>query len=190
MIEYRRAFVVVVVSIGPDTWLIWDRLRGKSDHKVEFLLHLRPDCSVRSTSDSTRMILGSPGGTLLQVLMLGPQGEVTLPEVLVGNDVERAAWYSPGYGTRVQTRVLSLQRESVRQCESFTCLSTSTEISPLLVDHGARLHMEFLHAARRKDTIFYCPTREYFCRPLVDQVCDFLTDRFPGPEESPKSGAN
>lgn len=165
-VSHRR----VTVSIRPDIWLIWDSLGGKADHKLEVLLHLRPDCSVNRKTDATDVVLGAPDGTQLHVSMLGPRGEMASPEVLLGSEEERAAWFAPAYGVRAHTRVLSLRYQSVRRCEVLTCLSTSTGITPVLVEHDDCVHVEVRRADRHKDTIFYCPLADH---PLKTEGMSF-----------------
>ena len=156
-VSHRR----ITVFIRPDVWLICDRLGGKAGHKLEVLLHLRPDCSIDSKTDATGVVLGSPDRAQLHVCTLGPRGDMTSPEILLGSDAERAAWFSPAYGVRTPTRVLCLRYESMHRCEVLTCLSTSSAITPVIVEHGDCLHVEVRRAGGHKDTIFYCPLADH-----------------------------
>lgn len=149
-VSHRR----VVVFIRPDVWLVFDQLEGLADHVFEFFLHLRPDCSVCSTDD-TSVILESPGGSQLYVSIVGPHGKSIAPEILMGNEAERGAWFSPVYGTKVPTRMLRLLSESVTGFVALTCLSTAPEIKPALINHDSCVHVEVRNAAGHKDRIVY-----------------------------------
>lgn len=125
----------VVIFIKPDTWCICDQMKGSGQHRMEFLLHLRPDCLVEAMKNVSVLILRAPDGTRLYAWM--PQ-EAESPEIVVGSDEETAAWFSPGYGTRVPAQAIRVRREFAEGTSLITFLSTSDHTTPLLIPDCAQ----------------------------------------------------
>ena len=118
-VTHRRA----VAYIKPDTWVICDIVKGGMHHDVELLWHVRPDCAVDVSGDS--ILLQSPNGARLSVATTGDDNEPQRATVLIGTDAERAAWFSPSYGTRLPSRALSVRRQFTGLATLITLLSTS-----------------------------------------------------------------
>lgn len=156
-VTHRR----VLVFLRPDTWLIWDQLDGSGRHSLEFFLHLRPDCSVKVGEKGAGFILQSPEGARLHVWMLeGSHHKTTLPDILIGNDEERVAWFSPCYGVRVPAKTLKIQREFVGQTALLTCLSTSNGAFQTLLEQDHPFQVRMQKQAESEETLFFyriCP---------------------------------
>lgn len=158
-VTHRR----VVVFLKSGFWVVWDYLTGNGRHDLEVLLHLRPDCTVDMGQGGTGFVLRSPEGARLHTWMLGGSGEAGCPEVLVGGEEERAAWFSPGYGKRVAARALSVRRKFVGQCALMTCFSTSNQISPAFMEQDGAIRVGMRRGGERAETFFY---RVHADRPL------------------------
>jgi hypothetical protein len=122
---------------------------------LEVFLHLRPDCSVELGEKGTGVNLRSPEGALLYAWVLEGGGKVALPEILIGTNDQRAAWFSPCYGVRVPARVLRVRREFIGQTDLVTCLSTSNHSLQALVEKDQTLRVEARRWAGSKETLFY-----------------------------------
>jgi hypothetical protein len=117
-VTHRR----VVAYLKPDVWIVVDCVTGTGNHALELLWHVRPDCAVAADQRS-RAVLQSPAGATLYV-QIQDQHQATLPpDILSGTEEERAAWYSPSYGTRLPSRALSVRREFTDECVLVTCLT-------------------------------------------------------------------
>jgi uncharacterized heparinase superfamily protein len=128
-VTHRR----VVVFSKPDTWWVWDQLDGKGHHDIEVLLHLMPDCSVELGERKESLVLRSPDGIGLHTWMLDRSPATGFPEILVGSDEERSAWFSPGYGVRIPARALSIRRAIIGKGTVITCFSTADDVTPTLM---------------------------------------------------------
>jgi len=87
--------------------------------------------------------------------MLGESGEGRALEILVGSDVERAAWFSPRYGIRTASRALRTQFQFVGQASLFTCISTSNEI-PLTITGQEGAVRVTIQRGEQTESLFYC----------------------------------
>lgn len=77
-------------------WLIRDTLTGASEHELTGRWHLHPDVTVHQESDG--FVLAGPGRIPIVLTYSGPAGLAWSQE---------DGWYSPSYGVRVPTRVLT-----------------------------------------------------------------------------------
>lgn len=158
-VTHRR----VVVFLKPDTWFIWDQLDGSGRHSLEVLLHLRPDCSVEAWQGGAGVVLRSPQGARLYVWMPCEENAVASPEVLAGSDEERAAWFSPGYGTRVPARALRVRRQFVGQTALITGLSTLSRAAPTLIKQDCPLWVGMQRGEGSEETFFYRVSTAWPC---------------------------
>jgi uncharacterized heparinase superfamily protein len=145
----------VVVFLKPDTWWILDHLDGSGAHSLEMFLHLQPDCSVEVQAGPARVVLRSPDDARLYAWVFDAAGNACLPEVLTGSDEERAAWFSPGYGTRVPTKALKIRRGFEGQATVFTCFSTSNAGFQPLADQDGAVGVAIRRGEGSKETLFY-----------------------------------
>ena len=152
-VTHRR----VVIYLKPDLWIIQDHLLGKSRHDLELLMHLRPDCAVEIAKGRTSVVLQSPQGARLHTWMPGTSGDTILPDVLVGTDEQRTAWFSAGYGTRVASRALSFRREFVGACTVTTCISASSRLSPTFTEQEGVLGVSVRRRAELEESLLYRP---------------------------------
>ncbi len=156
-VRHRR----IVVFLKPDTWWVLDRLEARGRHDLEILLHLRPDCVVEAGEGAPCIILRSPGGARLPIWLLGKANEPHLPEILVGSEEERGAWFSPGYGTRVPTRALRVRSEFVEQGTLATCFSTSKQIVPRYMEQGGAFYCGIGRGQGNEEILFYRITTDW-----------------------------
>src|SRR5207247_3523007 len=147
-VTHRR----VVFFLKPDVWVIWDDLRSRGRHDLEFLLHLRPDCRVDVDPGSASFVLTSPNGSRLTAWISGAGDEV---EVLTGTERERGAWFSPGYGTRVPSRALRVTRDFTGQGGLVTCLSISEQSRPVVTQHDGAIECRVNRAGGCEERLFY-----------------------------------
>jgi uncharacterized heparinase superfamily protein len=122
-VTHRRA----LFFLKPDTWLIWDQLTARQPHTLEWLLHVQPDCRFEPHGDEeAELALVSPSGARLWARLLLNDQRVE-PEIRVGSEAERAAWYSPAYGAKEPSRVLALRCNfAAGQQSMLACFSSST----------------------------------------------------------------
>jgi hypothetical protein len=146
-VTHRR----VVAYFKPDVWVIQDHLSAKGPHDFELLMHLRPDCAVDRTPGGPAVVLESPRGARLHIWTLDDRGTVQLPDVLVGTEQQRAAWFSPGYGTRVPSRALSFRQHFTNDCTVTTCVTMSLHVKPTLLDEGGVLAMSIRRNGEGED---------------------------------------
>lgn len=142
----------IIIFFKPDTWCIWDRLKGNGRHHMEFFLHLRPDCSIEITENVSEFVLRSPSEVAIKVRM---SQEKKIPELIVSSDKETASWFSPGYGVRIPADVIRVQREFTEEASLITFFSTSAHaIQFSALDCAEQIRIQ------RKDgieeTLFYC----------------------------------
>lgn len=156
-VRHRR----IVVFVKPDTWWVLDRLEARGRHDLEFLLHLRPDCVVEAGEGAPCIVLRSPTGTRLPIWLLGKANEPHLPEILIGSEEERGAWFSPGYGTRVPTRALRFRSEFVEQGTLATCFSTSKHIVPTYLEQGGAFYCGIGRGEGNEEILFYRITTDW-----------------------------
>ena len=78
-VTHRR----VVFFLKPDVWVIWDDLRSRGRHDLEFLLHLRPDCRVDVDPGSASFVLTSPNGSRLTAWISGAGNPERFSEMMV-----------------------------------------------------------------------------------------------------------
>ena len=129
-VAHRR----VVLFLKPDLWIVWDSLTARQRHRLELLLHVRPDCGIEMDEESSSVLLTSPDGRHLNVWTATGTDDRVMPNVIHGSESERAAWFSPAYGTRVPSRALSVTHDFVGECALVTALSTAghrTTVTPL-----------------------------------------------------------
>ena len=149
-VTHRR----VVLYMKPDVWVICDVLSGQGSHQAELLFHLRPDCEPQSTEHAGDLILRAPHGAGLWISILGDGGEPVVPALLTGTDTERAAWFSPGYGTRIPSRALSARRAFVGRSVLTTCLSSSAARPRAVHEQGA-LTVNVRRTSNEEETLDY-----------------------------------
>ena len=149
-VTHRR----VVAYLKPDLWVICDGLAGAGSHQLELLWHLRPECDVQVEAGRPQTLLESPDRARLYLTMLDERNEPLLPQVLAGTDEERAAWFSPSYGTRLPARALSVRRQFVGQASLTTILSTSSA-TPDVVYNAGILSVRMERGEDREDRLHY-----------------------------------
>ena len=144
-----------VAFLKPDTWGLLDHLHGKEAHSFEIYMHLRPDCSVELQEGHAGVVLRSPDGAELYAWTFDAAGNACLPEVLTGSDEERAAWFSPGYGTRLPTKALRIRGEFEKRTTVFTCLSTSEVDVHAIISRDGVVGATIRRMEGSKETLFY-----------------------------------
>lgn len=144
-----------IAFLKPDTWWIMDHLNGIEAHSFELFMHLRPDCSVELQEEHARVVLRSPNDAKLYAWSFSAAGNACLPEVVTGSDEERAAWFSPGYGTRLPTRALRIRGEFEKRTTVFTCLSTSDADVRAVTSQDGIVGATIRRMDGSKDTLFY-----------------------------------
>lgn len=145
----------VIFFLKPDTWLIWDQLRGDGRHGLEMFMHLKPDCSVEMKKIGAKITFLSPEGVRLNAWIQTGDNKAILPEVLIGSEKERAAWFSPCYGIRVPAKALRIQHEFTDQIDLVTCLSTSNVPSPILLEQHKSIQVVVRREEWIKEIFFY-----------------------------------
>jgi uncharacterized heparinase superfamily protein len=116
-VTHRR----IVAYLKEGVWIVRDVLTSGGQHTAEWLFHLAPDCHVMADGDGG-CTLQSPAGATLRALTVDSSGNVVPFTILTGTDSERAAWFSPGYGTRVPSHTLSVRTDFDRECVLTTYL--------------------------------------------------------------------
>lgn len=145
-----------VVFLKPDVWVIWDVLTGAAQHEFESLLHLRPDCGVEVDDRGVVSLVGADGRRLYTWMAAGsPPGSRF--QVIDGTDDERAAWFSPTYGTRVPSRALRLNHSFRGRCGVVTCLAASHCYPLVAVQNDQDLRVQLTRGVS-EDTLFYSPS--------------------------------
>ena len=155
-VTHRR----VAIFIKPGTWWIWDRLDAAGHHEFEAMLHLLPDCTVEPFEEGSGVRLQSPDGTRLDARAF-IDGELALPDVLVGSEDERAVWFSPGYGLRVPTRALRIKRRFVGRATLVTSVSASKSPAPMIFDQERSLRVAARSETGTEDILFYRVNHEW-----------------------------
>lgn len=149
-VTHRR----IVAYLKPDLWVIEDRLVANAGHHLDLYLHMRPDCQVASERDGAGIVLHSPQGSPLYIRMFDDTRAPQALDVVTGTEQERAAWFSPGYGTRLPSRALRLHQDFTGRCTVVTCLSTH-DIRPNLVDENGVFGFTLRRGADAEDRLLY-----------------------------------
>jgi hypothetical protein len=148
-VTHRR----IVAYLKPDVWIVRDLLHGEAGHEIETLLHVRPDCEV--VLETTGFQLRAPSGPTLRGQMFDAAGDARAPAVLSGTDAERQAWFSPGYGTRVPSRALSLSQQLSGHGGSAMWLSVSTDAEVHLEKADGVLSVRVRRGGQVEDRFVY-----------------------------------
>jgi hypothetical protein len=74
---------------------------------------------------------------------------------LTGTDVERAAWFSPTYGSRVASRAISVRRTWTGHDELFSCLSISNDLKPTITRTGGGIEFCVGRDDTRNKRLYY-----------------------------------
>jgi hypothetical protein len=143
----------VVVFFRPDTWCVWDRCEANATHDLEILFHLRSDCSVAPTSSTGCITLRSPTGERLHVWAPRDMDGAATSQVVVGDDSDTTAWFSPSYGTRVPAAAIKVARRFAGNCDLITLLSTSDSVRPLRA--SAPFQLEVAREDGSRECLFY-----------------------------------
>jgi hypothetical protein len=130
-VEHRR----VVAFIKPDLWVIWDLLTAQERHRLELLLHVKPDCRIDIGKEGAPASLRSPKDARLLVWTSSDTGEYMPFDIIRGTDHELGAWFSDSYGRRVPSQALTVTSEFVGHRTLMTCLSTAERPS-ISTEHG------------------------------------------------------
>ena len=158
-VTHRR----VIVFLKPDLWIIWDDLRGAQKHDLEMLMHLRPDCAVEEDRGGAGAVLTSPAGQQLWMGLVGSSGGVRF-DVLTGDDPDRGAWFSPGYGTRTPSRALRAAAPLEGEATLVNWISAEPRLRPLVGTSRGALDVRLHRPDGREDRLRYRTDG----RPLVD----------------------
>jgi hypothetical protein len=149
-VGHRRA----VVAMKPDAWMTLDVLEGPGSHRLELWLHAAPDCLVQV--DERRATLTSPAGRSIEARICDDTGDSRGFELVVGDDSERSAWFSPSYGTKVPSRALRFARQFHGSIRVVTCIAAAASQRPSVTFERAGavgFHVERAHG--RRESLWY-----------------------------------
>jgi hypothetical protein len=149
-VTHRR----VVMFLKPDTWFIWDEIRGQGPHELELLFHVRPDCHV-DVAPRGEACLTSPDGQRLNVWVSGEAHQPVELAVLHGDEQNREAWFSPGYGVRLPSRALSVTRRFDARCSLVTCFLAPGLPRPIVTQDQAAVRVRVNRGEGCQDSLFY-----------------------------------
>ena len=156
-VSHRR----IIVFLRPDTWCIFDLIDGSSLHQAELYLHVRPDCLVLPGGAKSSMVMESPDGGRLHIWMMGQGGVPIAPQIVIGSEEERAAWYSAEYGARVPARAARIVRDFTSGLALASCISTSDELVPQLLERRDALYVHVKSANARGASFWYRLRQEW-----------------------------
>jgi hypothetical protein len=150
-VRHRRA----IVFLKPGIWLIWDDLVAAQRHRIEALLHVRPDCVISEVLGDAGLILAAPGGNRLHVRFVDEGRTAGSFAVIAGDERERGAWYSSHYGERSPSRAISVTRDLLGRSSLVTCLSTSALVRPVVSEGPGALGIRIEHADGTEERLGY-----------------------------------
>ncbi len=134
-VVHRRA----MAFLKPDVWIVADCVHGTGRHRVDSWLHLRPDCGGQADRQNCRAVLTSPaGGNLYAGVHCRGVDDGRL-EMVTGDEEQRSAWFSPGYGIRIPSRALRLRGSFEGSCELVTLLSRRAGMQLAVEDAGDKI---------------------------------------------------
>jgi hypothetical protein len=153
-VRHRRT----IAFVKPDVWFVWDELSGETQHRVDALLHPAPGCRVEARAGGQACVI-SPAGQCLDVWMFAEtNGETKRPpefDIVDGDDHNRAAWFSSGYGTRIPSRVLRVVHAFSARTSLVTCLSVAELPKPAVRHRPGMMTCRLERDGRTVDTFIY-----------------------------------
>ncbi len=152
-VTHRRA----IVYLKPDVWIVFDRLSARERHEYEALFHVRPDCVVQLAPDRLSAALVSPHGRTLDIRAVTGGGPAAGFVVAEGTERERAAWFSPAYGVRLPSRMLSHSMTAAGGATFVTSFVSCRQTHPTVTHLSGRLAAHVGRDGGIEDYFHYCP---------------------------------
>jgi hypothetical protein len=151
-VSHRR----IVVYFKPDMWVVCDCLSGMVPHHFSHSLHVRPDCTVRIHNGTNGAILEAPNCSRLHVFCMDAStGAPVSPEVVTASEVESAAWFSPEYGRRIESRMLAIRREFVGRYALITAFTTTDRRALSCSEQNGVIRLELRSSCNDVETLYF-----------------------------------
>jgi hypothetical protein len=104
-------------------FLIRDTFSGKGDHRFEINFHVHPDVCIRKEDSWLRI---QKGEAEISLMLLGDDDF----EIVRGQESSPFGWYSPAYGVKVKSSVLTCTRKGRPNEVSFSTVICSGGYRP------------------------------------------------------------
>lgn len=102
-----------IFHLKPLFWLVRDVVRGRGEHTLEILWHLRPGLDIKAVSPGSFLVRDRDGDESLALLSAEDHRDES--------SIETDDW-SPGYGKRVNSRRIQIRRRAGLPAEFVTIL--------------------------------------------------------------------